>query len=274
MSRSPQRRERVPRRTEAPGLGSVGMAQRRLSPGFRPELRHLRVPVPIDFPEEAEMPEGYAHLVQRQFLFQLLQFSLGPEHSVGSNQFVYWIANDPKRTLAPDVFVRLGVAQTVFGSWKTWEHGGAPDLAVEIVSPHETDGLRWDTKVQRYHELGVVELVRFDPEAREGERLRVWDRLRDDLVEREVAGDRAPCVTLGLAWTVRPIENLPAGLRLVDDAGRLLETQVEAEARGRAEEAQARADEARARAEEERRREAAEARVRELEALLARRTGG
>jgi len=237
----------------------IAMAQLRLphTPGPTPDVRYLREPKPIHFPEEAERPEGYRHLVLRTFLFRLLRFALGAEHSVGSDQFVYWLATEPTRKLSPDVFVRLGTPQTSFGSWKTWEQGGVPDLAVEIVSPNEGDGMAWEDKLARYHELGVKELVRFDPEEPEGRRLRVWDRVREDLVEREVAGDGAPCLTLGLSWTVCGVEGEPVGLRLVDPAGRLLEAPEEAEAR--------------ARAEAETRATTAEGRVRELEAELRRR---
>jgi hypothetical protein len=46
----------------------------------------------------------------------------------------------------PGRVVRQAVAQTTFGSWKTWEQGGAPELAVEIVSPNEGDGTTWEEK--------------------------------------------------------------------------------------------------------------------------------
>jgi hypothetical protein len=237
-----------------------------------PAVRHLRAPRPIHFPEEAEVPESKTHLVLRTFLFWLLRYALGPDHSIGSDQFVYWIASNPRRSLAPDLFVKLHVPDTSFRTWKTWQQGGAPELALEIASYNEGDGMPWEEKLSRYHELGVKELVRFDPEAEVGARLRIWDRVRDDLVERQIGADRTPCLTLGLAWTVCPVDGEPVGLRLVDDAGRWLETREEAQARGRAEEARGRAEEARGRAEEARGRAEAEARVRELEAELARRS--
>ncbi|MBV9949432.1 MAG: Uma2 family endonuclease [Myxococcales bacterium] len=196
------------------------------------------------------MPEGLRHLILRTFLFRLLRFALGPEHSVGSDQFVYWNARDPGRCLAPDVFVKHGVPQSSFASWKTWERGGAPELVLEIISAGEGAGVPWEEKLTRYHELGIQELVRFDPESPEGQRLRAWHRVRDDLVERRVASDRTPCLTLGLIWVVAPVEGEPVGLRLLDAQGSLLESREEAAERGRAE---------------------AEARVRELEAELARR---
>ena len=255
------------------------MAQLRFPHGRpRPELQYVRAPEPLVFPEEEEVPEGLPHLLVRTFLFQLLQFALGPAHSVGSDQFVYWIATDPRRKLSPDVFARLGVPQVSFGSWKTWENGGSPDLAVEIISPNEGDGVTWDEKFARYRELGVKELVRFDPEAPEGKRLRAWDLVRGDLVERVIVRDRTPCLTLGLNWTVCPIPKHPVGLRLIDDDGRWLETETEVAAKVREAEAKARVEaEARAEAEAKARveeREAAEARIRELEEQLRCERGG
>ena len=47
------------------------------------ELRHVREPQPLCFPEEEEVPEGKSHLELRTFLYTLLRFALGPDHSVG-----------------------------------------------------------------------------------------------------------------------------------------------------------------------------------------------
>ncbi len=79
--------------------------------------------------------------------------------------------------------------------------------------------------------------------------MRVWDRVREDLVERVIAEDRTPCLTLGLNWVVCPVADEPVGLRLVDDEGRFLEVPEEAQAR---------------------RAETAEKRIRELEEQLRR----
>jgi Uma2 family endonuclease len=230
-----------------------------------PELRYVRAPEPLEFPEQELMPESKTHLVLRTFLFRLLRFALGPAHRVGSDQFLYWNAADPTVSLAPDAMVRLNVPDAAFKTWKTWEEGGVPDLAVEVVS--DSDRRTWSEKFPDYRALGVKELVRFDPAAPAGKRLRVWDRVREDLVERLIGEDRTPCLTLGLQWIVCPVEDEPVGLRLVDDQGRMLEVPEEA--------AEARAEsEARAREAEMKAREAAEARVRELEEQLRRVNGG
>jgi Uma2 family endonuclease len=193
------------------------------------------------------MPEGTAHLTVRIFLYQLLLHALGPAHTVGSDQFVYWLPTNPRRCLSPDVFVKLDVAQTHFGSWKCWQRG-APELAVEVISPNEGDGIEWDEKLSRYAELGAQELLRFDPEEAPGHRLRAWDRLEGDFLERAVSQDRTPCVTLGLSWVVCPVETLTIGLRLEDDDAKRVATREEVEI------------------------EAREARIRELEEELRRRT--
>jgi Uma2 family endonuclease len=239
-------------------------------------VRHLRPPSPLYFPIEAEVPEGYVQLHVRTFLFQLLGFLLGDEHTVGSDQFVYWNARDTKRCLSPDVFVKLERIPRAFGSWKTWEQGGPPELVVEIISPNEGDGVTWDDKLRSYHELGIRELVRFDPEAHPGARLRAWDRLDDDLVEREVLSDSTPCQTLGLVWVTPPLErvrDIPACLRLTELDGILVLDARESEAKRADTEAAARAQEAkRADAEAAARREA-EVRIRALEEDLRRRVG-
>jgi len=202
------------------------------------------------------MPETKLHLVLRTFLYQLLRFAFGESCSVGSDQFVYWRASDPKTCLAPDAFVKLGTKDANFDTWKTWERG-TPELAVEIVS--DSDRAVWDDKLERYRDLGVRELVRFDPEAEAGARLRIWDRVHEDLVERALTTEVAESFVLGgRFWVLGDVEGGP-GLRLAEDAAgqNLLASALEAEARGREAET--------------RRAQDAEQRVRELEAELKRR---
>ena len=233
------------------------------------------------FPTEAEVPESTRHLQLRTFLYAVLRLAFGHEATVGSDQFVYWNARDPKKCLAPDAFIRRGSPHEAFTSWKVWERG-TPELAVEIVSDSDRTDEEWDDKLVRYHELGVQELVRFDPDAPEGKRLRAWDRLEGDLVERTIEGDATPCVTLGLYWVIAPVEEFAVGVRLAREAdGReLLPSPVEAEAIRREEEAKLRQEETKKRQEEAKmreaetkKREAAERRVAELEAELRRRGG-
>jgi Uma2 family endonuclease len=228
--------------------------------------RYVRAPERLEFPSEAEVPETTLHLVLRTFLFQLLRFTWGEQARIGSDQFVYWRASDPKTCLAPDAFVKLGGAFEHFDSWKTWERG-TPEVCVEIVSDSDRGG-DWEGKVLRYRDLGVRELVRFEPQAPQGQQLRIWNRVSDDLVERLMDGGSAESLILKVNeapvyWVVADVDAGTLGVRLALDAAgvRLLPTAREAEAQAREAEAQAREAEAQAR-------RAAEARVRELEELL------
>lgn len=212
----------------------------------------------LHFPESALVPDTKRHLELRTLLYQIVKYTYASSSSIGCDQFVYFDASDPTRCLAPDLFVRTGVPDTAFGSWKVWERG-TPHLAVEIVSESDASKASWDEKLARYHAVGVDELVRFDADAAPGSRLRVWDRVDGDLVERVLEGDVAPSEVLGLWWVVCPAPGLDAALRLARDqeGKQLLPTESEAAEAARKEEAEAR--------------QAAEKRIAELEEELRRR---
>ena len=150
------------------------------------------------------MPESTRHGFLCELLYQILRGALGREHSIGKDNFVYFDAIHPRRCVAPDGFVKLGFARDVFDSWKTWERG-APELCVEILSPSDTkEKLSFPEKLRRYRALGTRELIAFDLDAPAGARVRAWDRIEDDLVERVVEGETTPCLALGLHWILAP----------------------------------------------------------------------
>ena len=163
------------------------------------------------------MPESKQHLELRTMLYSILKLAFEDRAMIGSEQFVYWDATDPSACLAPDVFVRLGLPDENFRSWKTWERG-APHIAVEIVSSSDADSESWAEKLAKYHRLGIGELVRFDADEPSSP-LRVWDYVEGDLVERESGPSPvAECAPLGLWWTVHKDAELGPVLRLSRDA--------------------------------------------------------
>ena len=83
------------------------------------------------------------------------------------------------------------------------------------MSPSDTPE-RWTfrEKLRRYRQLGVNELAFCNLDAAPGKRLRVWDRLEGDLVERVVEDDRTPCLTLGLHLLLGRVNEFSRGLRL------------------------------------------------------------
>ncbi len=243
----------------------TGMAS---TPNPAAKLQHVRPVRPLTFPVSDPPDEHLAKSLRHWELCAVLGFLLRgvtvPRHSYGADQFVYWNPREPERCLAPDAFVKLGVPFEFVDNWKTWERG-VPELAVEILSASDTPE-RWalSEKLERYHELGVRELVCFDLDAArtgEGACLRVWDLLDGDLVERVIEGDRTVCLALSapkvaptFEWTIGEAGDHPAALRLLRDGVLVLldrERLLEAE---------------RGRAEAERERDAARACIAEIEA--------
>lgn len=190
---------------------------------FHPtSLRHARPVQPRVFPAsdpEWHLPESKRHALMCAQLYELLSRLAGPSHSVGSDQFVYYDGASPKKCVAPDAFLKIGVPDSVFDSWKTWE-SGTPELCVEVLSPSDTpEYLTVSQKTQRYRSLGVRELVVFNFDAKTGKRLRVFDRLRGALLERVVARETTPCIVLSellgerVDWVLAPANELSIALR-------------------------------------------------------------
>jgi hypothetical protein len=222
-------------------------------------LRHVPHAHPLQFPAsqpEWDLGQSVGHLDLCITLRELLMAAVGPEHSVGCDQFVYFDAADPRRCLAPDGFVKLDVPQTQFQTWKTWK-GGAPELALEILSPSNTrEAITFAEKLERYGSLGVEELIVLDTDAAPGARLRAWDRVEGELVERLVEGELTPCVTLGGAFFLAPAGSSPVALRLSRDAQGhdLIRTVAEGQEHERSEKERERGEKERERSEKERER--------------------
>jgi Uma2 family endonuclease len=230
----------------------------------RARRRYLRAPAPLHFPVEELVPESTRHFRARTALYQSIELAFRGTTIVASDQFVYFDATDPKRCLAPDFAVRRGPSQ-LLTSWKTWELG-APEVGVEILSESDESDREVGRKLERYRQAGVLEVVVFDPDAREPE-LRLFDLFDGDLVERDPADPEARrCDTLEAYWCVVVDAVLGPTLRLARDrAGTdLVLTPEEAE--------RAEKDNAVSSAQVEReQKEAALLRVQELEAELAKR---
>ncbi len=214
---------------------------------------------------EWDMPESLRHKRLCELMYLVLRAAVDRQSSVGADQFVFFDQQDPAQKCAPDAFLKLGVPQTLFDSWKTWEHG-APELCVEILSPREAqERLPLEQKLERFEAMGVREVVAYDVDAAPGQRLRAWDLADNKLEQRVVEGEATPCRTLGL-WFVLAQgidDDATLALRLAHDARgeTLVPTPAEHE---RADKERERADKERERADKER----ALARITELEAKL------
>ena len=209
----------------------------------------------------------------RPLLARLLTSQAKVGH-VGADTFVYWAEGEPGKRVAPDVYVLPGIEQGLaVPSWRLWEIGVKPSFVFEVVS---SDALKdYEDAPVLYGEIGVGELVVFDPHARiaqgetnEGRRRVRWQVFRRvkgrGFVRVESSqGDRIASRSLGCflrvvgegaAMRVR-VGLGPAGEELFPTEAEAERATAEAE-RGRAEAERGRAD-------------AAVARVAQLEAELA-----
>ena len=185
---------------------------------------------------------------------------------VSGNLLLYYVEGDPRRSVAPDVFVVQGVPSHRRRIYKLWEEGRSPDVVFEITSS-STRREDLDTKRGLYERLEVQEYFLFDPL---GDYLRPrlqGHRLIEGHYEpvEPLAAERLPSEVLGLQLRVREDQ-----LRLYDPLGqRWLPTPADADEARRLAEAHAAVAEARALTEAAARQEA-EARAAAAEVELAR----
>lgn len=192
---------------------------------------------------------------------------------VGTDAFFAWVPSEPLVRVSPDVYVLPRRPEPMPDSFQTWLPGHvAPMLAVEITSRDWQKD--YELNPAKYAQLGVTELIIFDPRGTEGQRvaLQVYRKSDDGVFSKAYAGPGpAYCRTLNAYAVTSQDEDWAPVMRFTYDAAgeRLVPTQAEfaRHERDRAEHERDRAEHERD--EERRRREAAEARIRELEAALS-----
>ena len=82
---------------------------------------------------------------------------------VAGNLLIYYEEGNPRASVAPDVFVVIGVANHDRRSYRLWDEGAkAPDFVLEITS-HSTREEDQGHKRELYRRLGVKEYWQYDP---------------------------------------------------------------------------------------------------------------
>jgi len=190
---------------------------------------------------------------------------------VGGDLLWYYERGEPRKTVAPDAFVALGVPRDPLRhTYKVWREGKVPDFALEVSSPSSAVA-DVGRKRDLYERLGVREYFVYDPSG--------------DLHQPRLQGFRLVGGHLERILSLTPevwLESEQLGLALVFDGGGLLLWDPVAgiylrdlpasEERGDQAEARA-AREARLRRAAEARADEAAQKVRELQALVARLKG-
>jgi len=81
---------------------------------------------------------------------------------VSGNLLVYDVEGNPRKRVAPDVFVVVGVEKRLRENYKLWEEKVPPTCVIEIVS-RTTWKDDVGSKMLRYQGWGVAEYYVFDP---------------------------------------------------------------------------------------------------------------
>lgn len=118
------------------------------------------------YPTEEKTGEDLLQRLIVEILRPLIEMWLaqrGVQALTGANQFIYFRRGDIRYRVAPDVFVLPGVQpDRRIRSWKTWEERSVPSFVLEVVSG-DVDKDYIDAPAL-YRELGVRELIIFDPD--------------------------------------------------------------------------------------------------------------
>ncbi len=120
---------------------------------------------PINYPSGDGTPlaETFVHVYAILMTLEVLkQYLEGQQATVLANQFLYYVENQPKFRVAPDVMVIFGVEPGGRDSYVIENEGAVPSVIFEMTSPG-TKAEDKGKKKKTYAELGVSEYWLFDP---------------------------------------------------------------------------------------------------------------
>jgi len=119
----------------------------------------------VDYPDGDGKPiaETGFHVLQLLHALVTLEFRFREVANVyvSGNLLFYYQEGNPRRRVAPDVFVVWGVSKELRRNYKLWEEKQAPQVVIEITS-RETQKEDLGKKFALYERIGVAEYYLFD----------------------------------------------------------------------------------------------------------------
>ncbi len=153
---------------------------------------------------------------------------------ISLDAFFAWVESEPLVRVSPDVYVLEKCPEPMPESFQTWRSGHVPPLlALEVVSSNWQKD--YEDAPAKYAQLGVAELVIFDPwavdhpDSKERCPIQVYRRSADGIFVRASTGN-GPCFIESLrAWSVvARASGVPVLTLAYDEAGRdVVPTQTE-----------------------------------------------
>ncbi|MCH8289890.1 Uma2 family endonuclease [Candidatus Poribacteria bacterium] len=248
-----------------------------------PKIRFLPTEQAVIYPESdgEPMAETDTHRDLMVDLIDILRnhFKDRPDVYVSGNLLLYYEEGNPRKSVAPDVFMVFGVEKKPRRTYLLWEERKGPDFVIELSSKKT---YRKDLKEKKdlyARILGVKEYYLYDPDGQYLQPSLQGYRLVDGIYSPiQTVGNRLPSQTLGLElgeetgvlrlydpltknWVLKPVEQAEVKAQQAE-----AKAQQEAKARRQAE---TRAQQAEERVQQEAlARRQAEAELIQLRALL------
>ncbi len=121
---------------------------------------------PIYYPDTDGEPMAESDFQRKPLTYLVealdLYFQAHQQVYVSGNLLIYYDEGNPKKSVAPDVFVVFGVPKREHDIYQTWVEGKGPDLVIEITS-RSTRHVDEKVKPDLYRRLGVLEYIQYDP---------------------------------------------------------------------------------------------------------------
>ncbi len=156
----------------------------------------------IVYPESDGKPMAETDL-HRNLMFDIIKmlthyFQNRNEVYVSGNLLIYYEEGNPKKSVAPDVFVVFGVSEKPRRTFLTWEEGETPDFVLEVASAstHQNDiGHKKDLYASV---LKVEEYYIYDPYSEINPYFLCYRFVEGTYQEIEFVDERLPSHVLGL----------------------------------------------------------------------------
>src|SRR5713226_1522423 len=119
----------------------------------------------VYYPESDGKPMAETD-VHRDWMVRIIEllkfFFLGKRVYVSGNLLIYYVDGDPKKSVAPDVFVVKNSDPGRRRVFKIWVEGRGPNFVLEVTSK-KTRRHDSGSKKEKYAQLKVAEYFLYDP---------------------------------------------------------------------------------------------------------------
>lgn len=132
------------------------------------KIRSLPTERTVIYPESDGKPMAETD-IHRKLMVEIIEildtrFENRPDVYVSGNLMLYYEKGQPKRWVAPDVFVVFGIKKGDRRTYRLWEEGVSPNFVLELASKTTYQNDLGDKKDLYADELGVQEYYLYDPD--------------------------------------------------------------------------------------------------------------